>query len=209
MRLTAHDIEERARWLLPMRWIACMGVLLAIWVLGVTSLFLRDVRPLYSIAIAMVAYNLLFEVIYRRRKHFPNARQSAKLFIVLQISLDLISLTLLLYFAGLPFNPFILYYVFHIVIASILLPGWIPYFLAIMATLLVGITLLLQAHNLIPSHPLALPWLFAQDKPGNDNGYLLYLEDFRTFLYDQIPERRHRVGTQSLPYAPFGNGRSN
>jgi hypothetical protein len=52
----------------------------------------------------MAGYNLLFEVIYRGRKRLPTVRRSARLLIVLQISFDLISLTLLLYFAGLPFN---------------------------------------------------------------------------------------------------------
>jgi signal transduction histidine kinase len=93
----------------------------------------------------------------------------------LQISLDLMSLTLLLYFAGLPFNPFILYFVFHIVIASILLPGWLPYFLAIEAAVLLGLTFCLQAYHFIPSHPLGSPWLVNQDAPGFEGGYSLYL----------------------------------
>ncbi len=171
MRLTAQDLEERARWLLPMRWIACLSVLLVVWLLSATTSLLHDARPLYAVAIVMIAYNLFFEAICRG----PAVRQNARFLIVLQISLDLVSLTLLLYFAGLPFNPFILYFVFHIVIASILLPGWLPYFLAIEATVLLGLVLWLQAHHLIPSHPLGLPWLGDQEAPGFDGVYSLYL----------------------------------
>jgi signal transduction histidine kinase len=175
MKLTAHDLEERARWLLPMRWIACLCVLLVIWMLSMISSLLPDPRPLYATAAAMLFYNLIFEAIYRSRKRMPDARRSARLLIVLQISLDLISLTFLLYFAGLPFNPFVLYYVFHIIIASILLPGWTPYFLAILASGLIGSILLLQACRWIPSHPLALPWLVTPSQPGADDTYSLYL----------------------------------
>jgi hypothetical protein len=175
MRLTAHDLEERARWLLPMRWIACLSVLLVIWLLSVTSSLLADARPLYAIACAMIAYNVIFEAVYRRRRRVAGARRSARLLIVLQISLDLVSLTLLLYFSGLPFNPFILYFVFHIIIASILLPGWLPYVIAIEATVLLGLALLLQALHVIPTHPLALPWRADQKEPVSDAVYSLYL----------------------------------
>jgi len=175
MKLTAHDLEERARWLIPMRWIACLSVLFVIGILSASSSLLPNPHPLFAVAIAMAAYNLLLEAIYRRRKRVSNARRSAKLLIVLQISLDLVFLTLLLYFAGLPLNPFILYYVFHIIIASILLPGWLPYFLAFFATFLVGLILLLQEYSLIPMYPLAIPWLVTQNGRGTITGYSLYL----------------------------------
>jgi signal transduction histidine kinase len=175
VKLTPHDLEERARWLIVMRWIACLSVVLVIWILSITSKVLPDPHPLYAVAIAMVTYNLLFGIIYRRRKRFYDGRRSARFLIVLQISLDLISLTLLLYFSGLPLNPFILYYVFHIVIASILLPGWLPYFLASLATFLVGLMLLLQEYNLIPLYPLAFPWLVMQNGCGTATGYSLYI----------------------------------
>jgi signal transduction histidine kinase len=175
MKLTAHDLEERARWLIPMRWIACLSVLLVVGTLSIISSLLPNPHPLFAVAIAMALYNLLFEAIYRTRKRIPDARRSASLLIVLQISLDLISLTLLLYFAGLPFNPFILYYVFHIIIASILLPGWLPYFLALLATFLVGSILLLQEYSLIPLYPLAIRWLAVHNERGFGPDYSLYV----------------------------------
>ena len=174
MRLTANNLEERARWLIAIRWIACLSVLVVIWVLSSRSSLISDPRPLFAVAIAMVAYNLLFETIYRGRKRVREARRNGRLLIVFQINLDLISLTLLLYFAGLPLNPFILYYVFHIIIASILLPGWVPYSLALLATCLVGSILFLQEYRLIPVHPLAFSWLVLQHGHGTFGVYSLY-----------------------------------
>jgi signal transduction histidine kinase len=173
MRLTAHDLEERARWLIPMRWIACLSVLLVIIILSQTSNLLPNPRALFAVAIAMSIYNLIFEAVYRIRKRIPDARKNARLLIVLQISIDLISLTLLLYFGGLPLNPFILYYVFHIIIASILLPGWLPYVLAFLTTFLVGLIFLLQESNLIPTYPLAVPQVTIGQ--GSSPLYSLYL----------------------------------
>lgn len=175
MFLTAHNLDERARWLLPMRWIACLGVLLAAGLIRTLTGPHADVRPLFAIAAAIGAYNYIFLLIYRKRKRPCESRRSSKFLIVLQISLDLLALTMLLYFSGLPFNPFILYYVFHLIIASILLPGWIPYFLAILATMLVGSMLLLQAWNWIPTHALAPAWIVLEHAAGADKGYYLYL----------------------------------
>ena len=50
MILTAHDLEERARWLIPMRWIACLSVLLVTGILSITSSLLHNPRPLYALA---------------------------------------------------------------------------------------------------------------------------------------------------------------
>jgi hypothetical protein len=175
MRLSVRDLEERARWLLTMRWIACVIVLLVVWILSITSSLLAAPHSLYAVWIMVVTHNLFFEVIYRKRSRVPHALLSAKLLIVLQLSLDLVSLTFLLYFAGLPLNPFILYYVFPIIIAGILFPGLLPYFLAFLASFLVGLILLLQEYNLIPRYALAFPWLVTRDGRGSAMGYSLYM----------------------------------
>jgi len=57
--------------------------------------------------------------------------------------LDQISLSLLLYFSGVPYNPFFFYFVFHIAIAASLLIGWAPYMLAALASCLSGVVMTL------------------------------------------------------------------
>ena len=54
--------------------------------------------------------------------------------ILWQIVLDLISLTLILYFSDISRNPFLFYFVFHMIIGSMYLHGRIPYLLAGFAT---------------------------------------------------------------------------
>jgi signal transduction histidine kinase len=63
--------------------------------------------------------------------------------------------------------------VFHIIIASILLPGWLPYFLAFLATFLMGEILFLQHIGWIRAYPLAIPWNHVSGYPAA--GYPLYL----------------------------------
>jgi signal transduction histidine kinase len=70
--------------------------------------------------------------------------------------LDQISLSLLLYFSGVPYNPFFFYYVFHIAIAASLLVGWAPYMLAFLASFLSGVVMLLGYLGYAPSSAFSL-----------------------------------------------------
>jgi signal transduction histidine kinase len=161
MRLAAQDLEEQGRWLVAVRWLASAGVVLTVWVASSVLGILRDPRPLYAIALCIIAYNLLFQAAYRRPRARRGHRARGAGRILLQFGLDLLALTLLLYFSDIAHNPFILYFVFHVVMASILLPGWAPYLLAFLAVVLVGAVLFLQSWGVIPPHPLDLPGLHA------------------------------------------------
>jgi signal transduction histidine kinase len=70
--------------------------------------------------------------------------------------LDQISLSLLLYFSGVPYNPFFFYYVFHIAIAASLLVGWTPYMLALLASCLSGVVMLLGYLGYAPGSAYSL-----------------------------------------------------
>ena len=114
---------ERLYWLIKLRWIASTGVVL-------TVLFAEQVLkvPLNNISLSSIAafltiYNLIFTLYLKRlEKNKP-----AQLILIanrianVQISLDLLSLTILIHFSGGIENPFIFYFIFHMIIASILL----------------------------------------------------------------------------------------
>jgi len=77
--------------------------------------------------------------------------------VIIQMILDQISLTLLLLFSSVSHNPFIFYFVFHMIIAAMLLRGPLPYVLAGLASLLVGAVILLQYFEWLPVVTLQLP----------------------------------------------------
>ena len=70
----------------------------------------------------------------------------------IQIAADLVFLTALLHFSGGVENPFALYYVFHIVIASILLSRTATYFQATLAVGLFTATAALEATGVLRHH---------------------------------------------------------
>jgi signal transduction histidine kinase len=145
---------EGARWLVSLRWLACAAVFATIWLTSSVLTIVADPRPLYLIAAAMVGYNLLF---YLAQRHISAGGGSVDRNIFLQVLFDLIALTLLLYYAGLPRNPFLFYFVFHTIIAGMYLRGRAPYAVAAIATTMVGGVMLLLYLQWIPSHPLRFP----------------------------------------------------
>jgi signal transduction histidine kinase len=145
---------EGARWLVSLRWLACAAVFAATWLTSSVLHILADPTPLYVVACVMVAYNLLF---YVAQREVSAGEGSVDRNIFLQVMFDLIALTLLLYFAGLPRNPFLFYFVFHMIIAGMYLRGSAPYFFAALSTTMVGGVMLLLYLQWIPAHPLRFP----------------------------------------------------
>jgi len=160
---------EGARWLVSLRWLACAGVFGATWLTSSVLVVVPDPMPLYAVACVMVGYNLLF---YLAQRHAPAGEGNVDRNIFLQVTLDLIALTLLLYFAGLPRNPFLFYFVFHMIIAGMYLRGSAPYFFAGLSTAMIGTVLLLLYLQWLPSYPLRFP-SDPPELPPPDGLYLL------------------------------------
>ena len=142
---------EGARWLVSLRFGACTGVFLVTtvaWLLGV----LPQPLPLYAVGGVVLAYNLFFKL--GQRDGWSITPQGVERNILLQILFDLVALTLLLYFADLPRNPFLFYFVFHMIIAGMYLRGNLPYLVAATATFLVGAIMLLEYLEWIPRFDL-------------------------------------------------------
>jgi len=156
-------LSNRAQWLVKLRWIACAGVVAVVYVSSSTLGILLNPMPLYLIVVAMLVYNSLFGFLEWWRG--PGDRELDH-DIFVQIALDQVALTLLLYFSGISHNPFIFYFLFHMIIASLLLRGWTPYFLVVLATCLVGGVLCLQHLRWIPVISLSLPHLQGVAEPN-------------------------------------------
>lgn len=145
---------EGARWLVSLRWVACAAVFVVTWTASSALHVLDDPLPLYAIAAAMCGYNLIFYLVQRNAATGPGSVERR---IFLQILLDLTALTLLLYFSDMPRNPFLFYFVFHMIIAGMYLRGRVPYFFAALSSAMVGGVLLLSYLRWIPLHPLRFP----------------------------------------------------
>ena len=145
------ELVKQIAWLARLRWIAIGGVFVTVgiaWWLDVIDLPL----PLYLIAVFMLLYNFEPQLY---SKHVSKKRLvSIKRHACTHILLDLFSLTALIHFSGGVENPFIFYFVFHLVIASIILSKKVSYVLATLNTALLSSVIVLEYFEILPHHHL-------------------------------------------------------
>lgn len=157
--------------MVSLRWLACAAVFGMTWLTSSVLHVIPNALPLYLVACAMVGYNLLFMLSQRDQ---ASGEGNVERNIFWQIAFDLTALTLLLYFTDLPRNPFLFFFVFHMIIAGMYLRGSTPYYFAAYSTGLVGIVLLLEYYDKIHRFTLNLPSDIA-GAPPLDGLYLLGL----------------------------------
>ncbi|MCK5596186.1 MAG: HAMP domain-containing histidine kinase [Candidatus Eisenbacteria sp.] len=132
----SDDLVRRIHWLVRIRWIAAIAVavvtLIASRILHISVAAL----PLYGISALLAGYNSLFLLYLRRaaRRDSPATDRQIAGAANAQISIDLLVLGALIHFSGGVDNPFVLYFVFHMIIASILLSRRAAFLQALLAT---------------------------------------------------------------------------
>ena len=151
------SLAQRAYWLIRLRWLAAVSVAAATFVCAHLFGITLQERALYGIALLLLAYNFVLLALLRRLTAAPGERglQGVKRMIGVQISTDLVILTVLLHFSGGVENPLAFFFIFHMIIASILLSVWESYLQATLAVLLFGLLALLEYSGAISHHPLA------------------------------------------------------
>jgi signal transduction histidine kinase len=124
--------------------------------------------PCKAVNKIVTAYNIIVWVLLNRFTRIdPQVScKSVKRIINLQICTDLFLLTVLLHFSGGIENPLVFYFIFHMIIASILLSMRESYLQATFAVCLFGLLVLLEYKQLLPHYCLTgfVPHCLRQDK---------------------------------------------
>jgi len=147
---------KRAYWLIRLRWAAAVSVAFGTYVCSNLLHIAMHDRALYGIAILLALYNLTVLLLLNRCSMGRDQRPCTAIetIINVQISADLLILTVLLHFSGGIENPFEFFFVFHMIIASILLSVRASYLYATLAVLLFGLMILLEYQGAIQHHCL-------------------------------------------------------
>ena len=151
-----EGLIERLGWLIRLRWIAAAGVLLTIFF---TSRILKvslPELPLYLVAGFLGVYNLIifFLLASFKNKKSSDLAPTPNRIANLQISLDLSCLTALIHFSGGIENPFIFYFIFHMIIAGILLSRRASFLQATFAAFLFCVLITLEYSGILPHYCL-------------------------------------------------------
>jgi len=151
-----NELLERVYWLIKLRWIASAGVLLTAFfanrVLGVAL----EPIPLYSVGIFLGVYNLFFLLWLDKLRDQPKDRVAliSTRLANIQISMDLFNLAFLIHFSGGIENPFIFYFIFHMIIASMLLSRKASFLQATLAISLFSFMVFSEYRGILPHHCL-------------------------------------------------------
>lgn len=147
-------LVEQLKWLILLRWFAVSGIVLTGFVCSTVFPILGSPIPIYGCAAALLLFNLAFFALSGTGLIKPHL--SGIVFALVQLLTDLIILTLLLHFAGGITNPFVLFYVFHIIIATIILPRNLSFAVGIAAIVMYGLMIVGELHDTswFPHYPL-------------------------------------------------------
>lgn len=162
--LTLENVCRRVEWLVFLRWFAGLGVVIA--VLAAKAFFdIETIDLPLALGGGILFYNSIFEIIRRilarQKADTPEAIRVRFLFINLQILIDLVMLAALVYYTGGIANPFLFFFIFHMVISSIVLSRPNAYGWAIFTILMETVLFYLEHFDYIP-HKDFFPWNSAQ-----------------------------------------------
>ncbi|MFH0965516.1 MAG: HAMP domain-containing sensor histidine kinase [Planctomycetota bacterium] len=118
-------------WLIRLRWLAALGMVLATLLTQYAFGIGVGTRQLLLLALLLAACNAFFRQYFAHLKHLvPNEHtlRRARRFVHVQIVVDLVILTAALHYCGGIRNPIVIFYIFHVILASILLPPGASYF---------------------------------------------------------------------------------
>jgi K+-sensing histidine kinase KdpD len=204
-----EELVGRVAWQIQLRWFAALGVLVATWVASCILDIQLPPWPLYIVGLSILFYNALFQLYLERRFSYPSRAKSSGYiysalfqfhlkrlereatataaifdrFAKVQTSLDWLAMILLVHFSGGVESPLLFYFIFHLIIASILLSPLACYFFATLAALAVGALAVLEYGGFIPHISLGFIYF-----PLYQNG--LYIASvlffFTTCLYISV-----------------------
>ena len=155
--MAKEELAARIRWFIAMRWLAAAGLALAITAASFGFGLALPLLPLFAGTLFLLAYNLACRIGFARlraRLEAPDWLQRAQRLASAQIFIDLGLLTYLLYFSGGLENPFVFYYIFHMILSAILLRNRFAYLQAAFAVLLLGLVSVAEALGWIPRFPV-------------------------------------------------------
>jgi signal transduction histidine kinase len=137
--LVEQELVSSLNWLISLRWVAGIGVLLVTWFSSSVLTLGIPTTPLYLLGLGILAYNVLFWWVLWRWNARPSTSYTVyQWFARVQIGVDWMAMTLLVHWTGGIESPTLLFFLLHIIIASLLLPHDHGFLYVTLAPALVG-----------------------------------------------------------------------
>ncbi|TFH00557.1 MAG: HAMP domain-containing histidine kinase [Calditrichales bacterium] len=131
--LNLNLLQSRIAWSTSIRWFIVAGYFLGTFVGKYYLEISMPYMEIWIVLMVLALINFMYFLLFRFVREF--SFRAEVLFLEIQILIDLVILTLLIHLSGGVENPIYLFYAFHIVLSSIIFPGWRPIMVTTLATL--------------------------------------------------------------------------
>lgn len=145
-----QELASSLAWLIRLRWMAGAGLVLATAIAAHAGLSLRE-GPLCLVGLGILAYNAAFRLVPAWLPGRPlETLVTRQWFARVQIGADWLATAVLIHYTGGIDSPAIIFYLFHITIASLLLPHDRAFLYVALAPVLVGAVALAEFAGWLP-----------------------------------------------------------
>jgi len=130
---------EQNLWLIRLRWVAAGGVVAAVLANSFVLPYpvLTSAMQIYICVCVLVLSNIVYRCIATKKSGDANPKDTV--LAMVQVEADLVILTAVLHFAGGTVNPFFLFYIFHVIIATVILPRTLSFIVGLTTIFLFGL----------------------------------------------------------------------
>lgn len=143
-------------WLVRLRWIGVIGIILATaFSSRIMNISVKEFN-LYAVSGVFLILNVVYTILFNRITKLSNSNQDlhVRYLINFQIAADFVILTVMLHYSGGIENPFIIYYIFHMIMASIILSSIESFMQVTFALVLIGLLTISEYSGFIPHYSL-------------------------------------------------------
>ncbi|MHC4555784.1 MAG: two-component system sensor histidine kinase NtrB [Planctomycetota bacterium] len=153
---TRETLVDQILWLIRIRWLVVAGIVAAGLIGSYIFPVLTSAVPIYFCAGILLLCNIAYFIV--ATKNVSDAGSKDTILAMIQAEVDIIILTAVLYFSGGVVNPFFVFYIFQVIIATIILSRDLSFAVGLTAILLFGLLAIngLDEGALLEYYPLDL-----------------------------------------------------
>ncbi|MGE5400601.1 MAG: sensor histidine kinase [Ignavibacteriales bacterium] len=179
-------IIERNLWFIKLRYGAVamlVAMLFGLEFILKIPLTGTQLTAIIIITLSILLYNIFFQYIRRFVKPDPDKFNNLHLSL-LQIELDLCALIFLIYYTGGIENPLYMFFIFHMIIGSLILPGFVIYSISVVVVFLFALMIFGEYSGLIPHN--GLQGLLSHPFYNNLNFIIIFLIVFSLMMFVSV-----------------------
>ncbi len=184
-----HDYEEfwitirrRNLWFINIRYyvvVALIGFLVGGQFLLDFKLTATQIYAISFVTLSILIYNIILQMVRPHVGSNPLKFNSMHISLI-QILLDIAALDLLVYFTGIIESPLYVFYIFHMIVGSLILPGYLVYTLCGLVIVIFAVMVFLQNLGILETH--LIQGLFTSIPDRSYNFDILFLSVFAAML---------------------------